>query len=302
MTAVTTTEPPEAPAGAAPEPPTPGLERPSTGEVLRRVGLRFLRTLVSSLFALVIALVVWQGFLKVFNVSEFIGRGPADVYRYLFTSPDAAANRSTLFSASVQTFVDAGIGLLAGTAAAVAMSLVFVLRRGVEQTFMPVAMTLRSVPLVAMTPLIALVFGRGIMAVTVIAGIVTFFPTLVNVTQALKSVPAPSLDLMAAYGARKRTTLWKVQFPSSLPALFASARIAAPLALIGALLAEWLATGKGLGYLMLQSVTMFEIDRLWASVAIVTFGSVILYGLISSVESVVLARYAPGHTRIRTTI
>ncbi len=68
---------------------------------------------------------------------------------------------------------------------------------------MPLAMTLRTVPLVAMAPLIALIFGRGLMAVTVIAGIVTFFPTLVNVTLALRSVPQESLDLMHGYGATR---------------------------------------------------------------------------------------------------
>jgi ABC-type nitrate/sulfonate/bicarbonate transport system permease component len=145
-----------------------------------------------------------------------------------------------------------------------------------------------------MTPLIALIFGRGLLAVAVISGIVTFFPALVNVTQALKSVPSHTIDLVTAYGGTPRVALMKVQFPASLPALFASMRIAAPLALIGALLAEWLATGQGLGYMMLQSMTMFEIDQLWSCVAIVTFASVVLYGIITSIENVVLARYAPG--------
>ena len=290
---------------AAPAAPTDlgtptGIVEPSTGEVVGRVAVRFLKTVASAAFALLVALLVWEGLLKLFDVSEFIARGPMDVWNYLFTEPDAATNRSELFDASLQTFYDAALGLVSGTVAAVVVSIVFVMRRGVEQTFMPIAMALRSVPLVAMTPLIALIFGRGILAVTVIAGIVTFFPTLVNVTQALKSVPTQTLDLMAAYGAGKWTTMWKVQFPASLPALFASARIAAPLALIGALLAEWLATGNGLGYLMLQSVTMFQIDRLWASVAIVTFASVVLYGIISSVENVVLAKYAPGHAKVKT--
>ena len=88
-----------------------------------------------------------------------------------------------------------------------------------------------------------------------------------------------------------------MQFPAALPALFASARIAAPLALVGALLAEWLATGKGLGYLMLQSVSTFETDRMWAAVAIVTIASVVLYRIISGIEQVVLARYAPRADR-----
>lgn len=270
------------------------IEPPTVGQVIGRVVVRFLRTMLSAAIAIVVALTAWQLLIKALDFSPFISRGPGDVWKYMFTAPEAQENRQVLFDAAKQTFFDASLGLIAGTAAAVIVSMVFVLRRGVEATFMPVAMALRSVPLVAMTPLIALIFGRGVVAVTVIAGIVTFFPTLVNVTQALKSVPTHTIDLVTAYGGSRQVALRKVQFPASLPALFASARIAAPLALIGALLAEWLATGKGLGYLMLQSISMFEIDRLWASVAIITIASVVLYGIISSIENVVLARYAPG--------
>lgn len=277
------------------------LEAPTGGEVAKQLLVRFGKTLLGAAVALVVALVAWQLLIKLLDFSPFISRGPADVWEYMFTSPEASANREVLFEAARQTFIDASIGLIVGTLAAVIVSLVFVLRRGVETTFMPLAMALRSVPLVAMTPLIALVFGRGLVAVAVIAGIVTFFPTLVNVTQALKSVPSHTIDLVTAYGGSKRVALVKVQFPASLPALFASARIAAPLALIGALLAEWLATGQGLGYLMLQSMSMFEIDQLWSSVAIITFASVVLYGIISSVENVVLARYAPDSARTNGT-
>ena len=270
------------------------LEQPTAGQLAWRVLLRFLRIMLNAAIAIVVALVAWQLIIDLLDFSPFISRGPADVWEYMFTTPDAAQNRDVLFEAAKTTFVDAGLGLVVGTVAAVIVSILFVLRRGVESTFMPVAMALRSVPLVAMTPLIALVFGRGLVAVMIIAGIVTFFPTLVNVTQALKSVPTHTIDLVSAYGGTKRVALTKVQFPASLPALFASMRIAAPLALIGALLAEWLATGQGLGYMMLRSMTMFEIDQLWSCVAIVTFASVVLYGIISSIENVVLSRYAPG--------
>jgi ABC-type nitrate/sulfonate/bicarbonate transport system permease component len=278
------------------------LDDPSTGEVVGRVAVRFAKFLGWSLFSLVVALVAWEAIINLLDFSPFISRGPADVWAYMVTDPDAAANREVLFDASWQTFVDAGLGLVAGTVAAVVVSLLFALSRTFETTLMPLAMALRSVPLVAMTPLIALIFGRGLVAVTVIAGIVTFFPTLVNVTQALKSVPTHTIDLVSAYGGSKSVALRKVQFPASLPALFASARIAAPLAIIGALLAEWLATGDGLGYLMLRSMTMFQIDQLWSCVAIVTFASVVLYGIISSVENVVLARYAPDSARTNGTV
>ena len=187
-------------------------------------------------------LLIWQLFLWIFHVDKFLGKGPLDVYRYLrdgnsFLGLSGAQARSILYHNSLTTLRDAFIGLIAGTVAAIVCAILFNVSRPAEQTFMPVAMTLRSVPLVAMTPLIALIFGRGLMCVTVIAGIVTFFPTLVNVTLALRSTPQASIDLFRAYGAGPVKTLRKVQLPNALPAIFASLRIAAPLALIGALLA-----------------------------------------------------------------
>jgi ABC-type nitrate/sulfonate/bicarbonate transport system permease component len=268
------------------------LHRPSRSAVTR--GMTIVgKILLNAFVSLLIVLAVWEVFILATNIDPFVARNPLDVWHYLFTQTGAAAHRSELWDASLTTLRDAALGYVAGTLAAIGVAMLFVLRRSAEQALMPLAMTLRSVPLVAMTPLIALVFGRGLTTVAVIAGIVTFFPTLVNLVFGLRSVPASSFDLLHAYGASPRTTLVKVQLPCALPSLFASARIAAPGAIIGALLAEWLATGKGLGYLMLQSVTTFQLDRLWASVAIVTLFSVVLYNIISVIEQSVLGKYAP---------
>ncbi len=124
-----------------------------------------------------------------------------------------------------------------------------------------------------------------------LAGIVTFFPVLVNVSLALRAVPAPSIDLMHAYGASPTETLWRVQMPAALPALFAAIRISAPLALVGALLAEWLATGQGLGYFMLQSQFSSDYDKMWTGVAVTTLAAVVLYAAVSATEQLVLGRF-----------
>ena len=250
------------------------------------------RRVLSWAISLAVVLGAWQLFLIVFHVNHFIGRGPLDVWRYVTSSSDAGAARSRLLHNSETTLRDAFIGLVAGTLAAVVFAILFNLRRTVEQTFMPVAMVLRSVPLVAMTPLIALVFGRGLMCVTIVAGIVTFFPTLVNVTLALRATPQASIDLGRAYGASRFTMLRKVQIPSSLPALFASLRVSAPLALVGAVLAEFLVTGQGLGYLIETSMASSVYNQLWAGVALITLYSTVLYTAISAVEKLVLARFA----------
>jgi ABC-type nitrate/sulfonate/bicarbonate transport system permease component len=214
------------------------------------------------------------------------------VWRFLTTGPVGADARQQLVDASITTLTDAGIGLFAGAAIAILVALTFNLAPAAEQTFMPMAIVLRSVPLVAMTPLIALIFGRGLMAVTVIAGLVTFFPVLVNVSLALRSAPKAAIDLCHAYGADAATTLRKVQIPTALPALFASLRIAAPLALVGALLAEWLSTGHGLGYLMLQSGSLSNYNMLWSATALVTIYSIVAYSLIAAIEKIALAKYS----------
>jgi ABC-type nitrate/sulfonate/bicarbonate transport system permease component len=253
---------------------------------------RLLTGLGGALLSVVVIGGVWQLLVKGFELDPFLTRGPLDVWSYL-TDPANDAERALLFDAGRTTAVDALLGLAGGTIAALVTAIGFALWRGVEQTLLPIALALRAVPLVAMTPLIALIFGRGLLAVTVIAGIVTFFPVLVNVSLALRATPRSSLDLMRAYGASAATTLRRVQLPAALPALFAAMRVAAPLALVGALLAEWLATGQGLGYLMLASVTTFELDRMWTGVTLVTVASIALYTLISVVEQLTLARYAP---------
>lgn len=278
---------------SAPKVAAPSADRRRASTLL----LRWAKGLVSTAISVGVVLGAWILFLKVFDVQPFIGKGPADVWRYLFSNPESAANRHAVLQETGTTLRDAFLGLGFGTAAALAAAVSFHLFRPIERAFMPIAMVLRSVPLVAMTPLIVLIFGRDLKAITVISGIVTFFPTLVNVTLALGAAPQEAIDLFRAYGASPAKTLFKVQMPSALPALFASLRVAAPLALVGALLAEWLATGQGLGYKILQSGALSDYEGLWARVALVTLYSVLLYKIIGGIEKLVLARYAPTTNR-----
>lgn len=256
------------------------------------------RLLLPLVLASGVVLVLWIAFLEAFDISPLVGKRPADVWAHLVTDADAPANRTAIGDALLITFRDAGIGFVGGLVAALLVAGGFVLARSVEQTFMPIAMLLRSVPLVAMTPLIVLVFGRGLLGVTVICGIVVFFPALVNIVTGFRSASQMSLDLVRAYGGSSWTALRKVALPTALPALFASARISVPGALIGALLAEWLATGRGVGAELLKATGGFRYTELWAMVVVVTASSIVLYALVGVLESVVLARF--GTTAGRT--
>jgi sulfonate transport system permease protein len=251
------------------------------------------RTAIATAYlAASIALIVfaWWAALELFDLSPFFAKRPGDVWEFL-AGPDGAANRSVLFGELATTLKNAGLGFLAGTGAAIVLALLVAGNRVVEQAVMPVAIGLRSVPLVALTPLVALVFGRGIACVLVIAGIVTFFPTLVQLVDGLRNAPRPAYDVVRAFGGEATQQLTRVQLPYALPSLFASIRIAAPLALIGATLAEWLATGQGIGSHMVLSLARSKYVDLWASVALLTACAVAVYGIASTAEGIVLRRF-----------
>jgi ABC-type nitrate/sulfonate/bicarbonate transport system permease component len=199
-----------------------------------------------------------------------------------------------VFGGLAVTLGDAAIGFVCGLVVGVAVAVAFTMSRSLADTFLPVALLLRSVPFVAMTPVIVLVFGRGYVAVAVISGLVVFFPTLINVLFGLRSAPAVSVDLVRAYGGGSRQIMRRVSLPSCLPAVFASARIGVPGAFIGSLLAEWLDTGKGLGWRMLQDGTTFQYNDLWASVVVLTVTCTLLYIGVGVVQSAVLASFGPA--------
>jgi ABC-type nitrate/sulfonate/bicarbonate transport system permease component len=268
----------------------PGAPLTSGRPVVLRALARLGRTVGVSALTLGVMCAIWQGAIDLFHLSSFVAKGPVAVYDYLVTVPAAASNRSQLLSALGVTIRDAALGYFAGTAVAIAVALGVALRRDIAQTVMPVAIALRSVPLVAMVPILTLVLGQGLLSVTVIAGIVTFFPTLVNVVQGLRSAPAAAFDLFAAYGATNFKILRKARLPYALPAIFASARIAAPGALLGAILAEWLSTGQGLGDLMVTSSSTANYSMLWSAVVAITTVSILIYNVVSAIERPVVAR------------
>jgi ABC-type nitrate/sulfonate/bicarbonate transport system permease component len=272
---------------------TSALAPSRRGEFARRLG----RSLAMMLLSLAVALGLWAAILRLLNLNPYFAKGPAQVFSLLFTGPTAAASRSILFSGLLTTLRDAALGFGCGSAAAIVVAIGVVLRQSVAQTVMPVAIALRSVPLVAMTPLLTLIFGQGLLTVGMISGIVTFFPSLVNIVQGLRSVTPQSYDLFRAYGAKELTVLRRLQAPYAIPSLFTAARIAAPGALLGAILAEWLATGQGLGYIMVTSSSESQYAMLWATIATITVVSVVVYNTVSTVERTVAAHYGIGLNR-----
>lgn len=272
----------------------PALDAAIRRESRRGVRRALIRSLTTFVLTLVGIGVLWVGALRVFGINAYIGKGPIDVWNFLVTVPAAAENREQLFGQLWVTLGHAGVGFAAGLAAALVIAVVFQLSKGAEHALMPLAMLLRSVPLVAMAPVIILIFGRDFASIAVIGGIVVLFPALVNIVFGLRSAPEQMADLVAVYGGSTWTLLRKVALPSALPSLLAAVRISVPGAITGALLAEWLAVGGGIGGAVGGYQSGAQFSALWTAVVLVTVSALVIYNAVQALESVVLARMGMG--------
>ena len=155
---------------------------------------------------------------------------------------------------------------------------------------MPVALVTQTMPLVALTPLLVLILGRGPSLTLWVTISVTFFPAFVTLAQGIALVPRSAEDLPRAYGANRWTELRMVTIPAALPYLFAATRLTVPRALLGVMIAEWLATGKGLGNLLNQSRGLLDYGMIWTVAAVSVLLSVLFYQAVVIVERRVLRK------------
>jgi ABC-type nitrate/sulfonate/bicarbonate transport system permease component len=189
--------------------------------------------------------------------------------------------------------VHAASGFAVGVVTACALAALFVVVPVAERAVMPVALALRSIPILATIPLVILVLGRGELATTATVAVLSFFPTLVNVLGGLRSAQLEVVELLGVYDCSAVTVLRKVRIPAALPSLFASARIAVPASVLGAVVVEWLSTGKGLGNAILVGAFNARYGILWAAAAILCAVTMVAYASVSAAERLTLRRFAP---------
>ncbi len=259
-------------------------------------GLPPLSRAAMTIAAALLPLLLWWLLLIAMRVPEMIAKTPAGIIEYLFLGPAADAAQQRLLAALAETLPVTVAGLAAGLAFALALAIVADLYPAVTRTLMPVALVTQTMPLVALTPLLVLMLGRGLPLTLWITISVTFFPSFVTIAQGMAMVPRAALDVPRAYGASKRQELLLVSLPAALPYLFAAMRLAAPRALLGVMIAEWLATGKGLGNLLNQSRGYLDYGMIWTVAVVSVLIAVAFYQLVVLLERRTLRRLGMATT------
>jgi len=186
------------------------------------------------------------------------------------------------------TVIEATIGFVIGNVLAVGLAILSVFSKNVERAIMPFALAVRSIPIIAITPVLVFLLGMGLESKIAVAVIVSFFPTLVNMIVGLKTVDRRLLELLFVFNASKWETLVRVRLPSSMPSFFAAMKIAVPSAFLGAAVAEWINASSGIGYLIIVSTYQFNTVMLYSTMLISTLVSGLAYFAVGRLEGVLV--------------
>ncbi|MDF1779393.1 MAG: ABC transporter permease subunit [Rhizobiaceae bacterium] len=227
--------------------------------------------------AILAPFLLWQLLLVIAQLSPIIAKTPLGVIDYLFFSKFSAAAQVKILAALAQTIPITIIGMLIGLATAFALALISFAAPTIMRALLPFALVTQTMPLVALTPLAVLIFGRGITVTLVITISVTFFAAFVVLAQGFALIPRSAFDLVDSYGASTLQKLRMVAIPASRSWLFVAARLAMPKALLGVMIAEWLATGRGLGNLLNQSRGYLDYGMIWTVALVSVLVAIALY-------------------------
>lgn len=193
------------------------------------------------------------------------------------------------------TLREAGLGWLWGNAIAIVLAFLLVQFPLIERAGMQLALVSYCLPVIAIGPVLAVLFS-GDTSKVILAAISVIFTTLVGALVGLRSADRTSLDLVRAYGGGKWTQLWTVRLRSCLPSLFAGLRIAAPAAMLGAIIGEYLGAESGLGVAMINSQQSLAVERTWGIALVATAISGLAYGVTALVGRL-LTPWAPRVVR-----
>jgi NitT/TauT family transport system permease protein len=255
---------------------------------------RMLRVLAPLAVALV-ALAGWQAAVSAWNVPPYIVPSPLRVAQTL------VADRVLLLNSLGVTMEIAVTALALATLLGVAIALVFVQSRLIEMSLFPYAILLQVTPIVAIAPLIIIWVRDTRIALILCATVVAIFPVISNTTLGLRSVDAGLLNLFRLSRANRWQTLWRLRVPSALPYFFGGLRIASGLALIGAVVAEFVAgtggQGAGLAYQILLAGIQLNIPRLFAALALIALAGVAMFAATVTLSRVALARWHESEMR-----
>jgi len=235
----------------------------------------------------------WEAIVRAGVVDDLILPAPTQVLDSLWT------DRALLAPDLAVTTWEVVLGLLAAIAAGAALGVLMHVSPRARRALRPLVIGSQAVPIPVIAPLIVLVLGFGLAPKVLLVALVCFFPVAINLYDGLRDTDADARKLLRSLDASRWQTLRMLELPSALPAAFTGMKIAAAVAVIGAVFAEWSGSDSGLGHALLTANGQLATARAFAATVLLFLLAILLYGIFALLELLVVdwtPRSTPGGT------
>ena len=223
-------------------------------------------------------LATWEIFVMIFSIPEYLLPKPTKIISEIIL------NFNSLLRHTIITMIEVIFGFLIGNVLGFLGAVIFAHSKTIEKGLYPYAIALKTTPILAIAPLLVLWFGTGMISKIVAAAIVCFFPILVNTVKGLKNIDDEYLDLLRSFSASKYQIFTKLRLPNSLPYIFSALKISTGLAVVGAIVGEFVGAKEGIGFVILISTYHLETATMFAAIIMSALGGILFFYFISLIE------------------
>ena len=236
--------------------------------------------------------VVWQAAVMVFQVREFILPPPLTALLHLLV-PQPDANYHWLLHIRV-TLLEIFLSFAVTAAVGIFIAMLICWSNQIRELLLPFFVFVNSLPIVAIAPILLIWMGYGPLTNILIAFLVSFFPIVINAATGFDEVEEDLLDLVRYLKASKWQIFLRIRLPNALPYIFSGLKISSTMCVVGAIVGEFIASDKGLGYIIINSQFTMDTPAIFAALIVVSLLGFALFGLVSLLEKLLMSRFDPG--------
>jgi NitT/TauT family transport system permease protein len=251
----------------------PTVQKPRKKPAEGRLAERY----ASVLLAIAI-LIIWQAAVPLLGVSEFVLPTPLAIAQRMVKDFNLLAEHSYV------TILEVLGGFAGAVFIGVPLALAIFYSKAFERAVYPLLVALQTVPKIALAPLLVLYLGYGWAPKIGLAFLISFFPIVISTVVGLQSLDKALVNMVRSMGSSEFQTFFKVRLPAALPSIFGGLKVAISLAVIGAIIGEYIAAERGLGYLQLKANAQFDTTLNFATVVTISLVGVLLYSVLALVE------------------
>ncbi len=239
-----------------------------------------------------VILVLWEGATRLFSIPSFVLPAPTRIAEGFSSIPPGR-----WFEHVWATLRVALIGYAVSIVVALPIAMALTRSKFMSDSFYPLLVVIQSTPVVAIAPIIIVALGSGDAPRIVITFLITFFPLVVSMTTGLLATPSELIELSRSLRAPAWREYTQIRIPYAIPYIFSGLKISVTLAVIGAVVAEFVAAEKGIGFFIQFSTSMFQVPQAWAGLAILVVMSLVLFQAVSAAQRLLFPWSLPKGSR-----